>query len=264
MATKRVRQEHGMQQDQEPEAGFEDQISELPDAIFLHMIPFLPILNAAIRRSLLSKRWRRMWTLVPVLDFHDLRDIPHFGRHDSRNNDWCKFLENKNVKELDFLFIRKFLFGPYLISYFHLRELALLKWSGLSLSMTLVPSSLPSPKESCFDNIKMDDLTNLLLGCPSLEELNMYDWHGLSNPKVSSLSLKSMEFRYCFKCRHSDCRTVVVEAINLHLFVLRKVVSATTQISVCIWFSARQFDIVTVWWPEFSLVRPEKFTVRQL
>ncbi|KAJ1405478.1 F-box-like domain superfamily [Sesbania bispinosa] len=45
-----------------------DRISSLPDDVLIHILSFLPS-NEAIATSLLSSRWRSLWTLVPSLDF---------------------------------------------------------------------------------------------------------------------------------------------------------------------------------------------------
>ncbi|GMN64166.1 hypothetical protein TIFTF001_033232 [Ficus carica] len=80
MAGKKMKRDNRMEKDREPETVFENRISELPDAIILHILSFLPTLDA-VRMSVLSKRWRSMWTLVPVLDFSSLREILSIRNH---------------------------------------------------------------------------------------------------------------------------------------------------------------------------------------
>ena len=46
----------------------DDQISRLCDAIIQHIISFLPVRDAA-KTSVLSKRWRKVWASMPILDF---------------------------------------------------------------------------------------------------------------------------------------------------------------------------------------------------
>lgn len=45
-----------------------DRISELPDAILCHILSFIPT-KYAVRTSILSTRWKRIWASVPILDF---------------------------------------------------------------------------------------------------------------------------------------------------------------------------------------------------
>ncbi|GMN51561.1 hypothetical protein TIFTF001_020707 [Ficus carica] len=255
-----MKEQNGMEQDQEPETEHEDRISALPDAIILHILSFLPTLHT-VRTSLLSKRWRHMWTLASVLDFCDTRDIHYFRRLGENNHErkrfykfvdeclrqpyadttiykvklcmkyygdrmdgWLRFLINKNVEELDLCILPKPGRVLYCLPHFvlHLRALNVLKLSCLALE-TLVPTSLPSLKELYLRSIQMDDqvLNNLLLSCPSLKKLHIDYCHGLLNPKVSSLSLEYMEFRTSGNGVYSDCQTIEVEAINLHSFICK-------------------------------------------
>ncbi|XP_061363428.1 putative FBD-associated F-box protein At5g22720 [Gastrolobium bilobum] len=46
----------------------EDTLSNLPDEIILHILSFLEA-KTAVQMSVLSKRWRYLWTSLPVLDF---------------------------------------------------------------------------------------------------------------------------------------------------------------------------------------------------
>lgn len=45
-----------------------DRISALPSEVLCHILSFLPT-NYAVRTTLLSKRWKNIWTSVPNLYF---------------------------------------------------------------------------------------------------------------------------------------------------------------------------------------------------
>src|SRR4051812_37947719 len=51
-----------------------DQISSLPDDILQHILSFLETPNAA-QTSLLSKRWRHLWSYTPALNFEIYQDF---------------------------------------------------------------------------------------------------------------------------------------------------------------------------------------------
>ncbi|AEC05809.1 FBD, F-box and Leucine Rich Repeat domains containing protein [Arabidopsis thaliana] len=67
----------------------EDRISDLPDALLLQILSSLPTENA-IATSVLSKRWRSLWTMLPKLKF-DSNFNPVF---DDDNIDPTMFSEN--------------------------------------------------------------------------------------------------------------------------------------------------------------------------
>lgn len=50
-----------------------DRLSDLPDAILIHILSLLEFTRYAVRTSVLSKRWRNLWTQVPVLHLSNLK-----------------------------------------------------------------------------------------------------------------------------------------------------------------------------------------------
>ncbi|PON46031.1 LRR domain containing protein [Parasponia andersonii] len=206
--THAVKGPNGTEEDREPE----DRISELPDAIIIQILSFLPTI-VVVRTSLFSKRWRHVWTLVPVLDFSDSREVEFFRRPNEKNNErkkffkfvdeclkhpyadttitkfklemdfyggghrvdgWLRFPVIKSVKELDLHVspTRSIYYLPNAI--LSIRTLTLLKLNGLQLNGFPIVS-LPSLKVLYIKFFIMNDkaLNNLLLGCPYLEKLDI-------------------------------------------------------------------------------------------
>lgn len=48
--------------------GGDDRLSELPDSLIFHIIWFVPMVDV-VKTSVLSKRWRNLWTSAPFLNF---------------------------------------------------------------------------------------------------------------------------------------------------------------------------------------------------
>ncbi|KAL5721266.1 hypothetical protein ACHQM5_013846 [Ranunculus cassubicifolius] len=55
----------------------EDRISHLPENIHQYILSFLPAKHA-VRTSVLSTRWKNLWTLINNFDFHD--DLPYCSK----------------------------------------------------------------------------------------------------------------------------------------------------------------------------------------
>ncbi|XP_062103531.1 FBD-associated F-box protein At4g10400-like [Humulus lupulus] len=250
MDTKRVKEHDGTRQLESILSI--DRISELPDAVALHILSFIPTIFV-VRMSVVSKRWRHMWTLIHVLNFYDRRDLdylrkPNYNRDRNkffklvskclkhpfegttitkfklhvdfygghhRIDVWLRFPLRKKVKELDInVSPTTSRYSTLPCDLLSLTTLTVLKLCGLYLKIGSPIVSLPSLLVMEFTDIVTNDqtLNNLLLGCPCIEKLKL-NCHGLQQPQVLSSNLKSLEFF------QGGVQTVKVEAKNLHSFV---------------------------------------------
>ncbi|KAM5586504.1 FBD-associated F-box protein [Rosa sericea] len=196
-----------------PRAGMRDRISALSDALLSHILSFLPTL-CAVRTSILSVRWRNMWTSLPNLDFDDVRDsfdVP-IGPNDkitfttfvdrvflyrdsskikklglkilyskdfSRINDWICTAVWRNVVEIDLCLSCQEEDFQFPQSLFMCKTLKVFK-----LYSNLRTIKYPPPLPGCFPNLKFlhvefdypdpDSLKILSTRCPMLEELAIF------------------------------------------------------------------------------------------
>ncbi|KAF6163288.1 hypothetical protein GIB67_025152 [Kingdonia uniflora] len=103
-----------------------DFISNLPESLLFSILSLLDMYNMR-RTSMLSKRWRYLWTYIPRMDFHERRGIDfaafvdkslslhvapkiekfrfHFDSNhtsDEQIDAWIKFAVERFVVEFDF------------------------------------------------------------------------------------------------------------------------------------------------------------------
>ncbi|PWA39766.1 F-box domain, Leucine-rich repeat domain, L domain-like protein [Artemisia annua] len=95
-----------------------DRLSSLPDDV-IHRILSLICTKHAIRTSVLSSKWRFMWTLMPCLDFSRRDGLtichPQLSNLTLENGDWSSEVVNVDAPQLKNLTITKS-YGKYLIN----------------------------------------------------------------------------------------------------------------------------------------------------
>ncbi|EOA26100.1 hypothetical protein CARUB_v10019522mg, partial [Capsella rubella] len=222
----------------------EDRISELPEDLLLHILSSLPT-EDAIATSVLSKRWRSLWKLVPNLEF-DSEYHRDFSENVCRslNLHGALFLESlhlmirywREASESDIAMCIGIAFEH------HLRKLVL-DYDFRKQGLDIFPSSvlctlnnrleilelsgsmildLPSP--ACFKSLRElylyyihfendKSVRNLLCGCPSLEDLIM---HRCGNVKTFTVAVPSLQ-RLTINDRYTgrDGRGYVINAPSL-------------------------------------------------
>ncbi|XP_057775735.1 F-box/LRR-repeat protein At3g26922-like [Salvia miltiorrhiza] len=194
-----------------------DRLSELPDSLILMILSLLET-RYVVRTTLLSKRWRDLWTTVPRLKF--VRDDRRFicgvlaqWRGEkiisfylslvfSTPSDldlWLLFAVERQVEELHIDF------GPYSnaqyyppqrlypcssITELHLGSCCLLEIEGSVQWNRLKSLWIEVPDSSCDDAIK-----KILLGAPRLEKMILFIGKINENLSIRSTSLKKLIIR---------------------------------------------------------------------
>ncbi|EXB38078.1 F-box/LRR-repeat protein [Morus notabilis] len=256
MARKQVKLNNGTKKDCELNAMDADRFSELPDYIIHKILSFLPTIDA-VRMSLLSKRWRRMWYSLPALNFDDSAIVGDFNAKrfskvvgnclklrkadmlavDGDNaiskfrlatakmwrwssiNGWLSLVSKSKVKELDLHVSSRsktsFCLPPSIL---RIESLTCLRLANVEVE-DVDSASLPSLTSLSLEKVKLSDqvLCDLVSRCCSLERLVLKLCHGLSNPKVSSWSVKFLEIAYT-EFTISKMFHVEVGAVNLESF----------------------------------------------
>ncbi|KAK7850877.1 putative f-box protein [Quercus suber] len=208
-------------------------IEDLPDPIIQHILSYLST-EEAVRTSILSKRWKYLWTSIPKLDFdegeldrrmmfmkfvervlalHDPSDIKNFSlscnvQYDtSRINAWiCSVVEHK-VQELD-LYLRNFqeplALPPCLFTCESLEVLVLHMFHSLKLPSSISFSSL---KFLALEKVIFSDdhsTQQLFTGCPILEDLSIIDciWKNVKAVFDASIQFFKRDAEYDFLDAH--------------------------------------------------------------
>lgn len=153
-----------------------DRISNLPDSLLCHILSFLPT-KQSVATTILSTRWKPLWTVVPVLDFEDIKRQNQDDVAESNDGMtfthfvWRVYALRKpvHVKKLKLQFHNRSVVDPIYvrtwISYaigHHLEELRLYLLGNLSQPIELPQSFYNS------ESLKVLRLDGeVLLNCPS-------------------------------------------------------------------------------------------------
>ena len=196
-------------------------IDDLPDLIIQHILSYLST-EEAVRTSILSKRWKYLWTSIPKLDFdeegldrrmmfmkfvervlalHDPSDIKKFSlscnvQYDTSHiNAWICSVVMHKVQVLK-LYLRNFqeplALPPCLFTCESLEVLILHMFHSLKLPSSISFSSL---KFLALEKVIFSDdhsTQQLFTGCPILEDLSIIDciWKNVKAVCISSPMLQ--------------------------------------------------------------------------
>ncbi|EYU44902.1 hypothetical protein MIMGU_mgv1a022653mg [Erythranthe guttata] len=195
-----------------------DGISLLPDTILCHILSFLPT-KSSVRTSALSKRWLSLWSYVPNLDFesehqdiinrvtllHKALTINTFSliqKNDSsliNENEyqletWIMFAVARNVKNLHLSVVSNVFLPRRLFTCETLVNLRL-DDCGVVPNIGGGGVRLPRLKKLHLTYVLYEgdeSISNLLSGCPVLEELVMELIWGLVRCNVTSPSIERL------------------------------------------------------------------------
>ncbi|KAL9145551.1 hypothetical protein ABFS82_13G051300 [Erythranthe guttata] len=191
-----------------------DRLSDLPDSILSHILSFLPATSKSVATSILSRRWRYLWSYVPNLFFYyensdtinrvlllrKLHSINTFSLFDctKRNyhqiHTWITFAVERNVQNIE-IYLTVHLDSPRcLFTCKTLIDLTLHRCGVVPDRGSIV--FLPHLKRLRLIHVKYegdDSLSHLISGCPVLEDLVLRLCIDYCSCKISSPTIKSLD-----------------------------------------------------------------------
>ncbi|KAL0332942.1 UNVERIFIED_CONTAM: F-box/LRR-repeat protein [Sesamum calycinum] len=208
-----------------------DRISSLPDSVICHILSFLPTKDAAAT-SMLSTKWKHIFPLTPNLKLEfddsgmrkdlfasfvdrvlhvDLRDATHVhaikiwcrGEYKDRLKSWISAAVRLNVQSLDFKFLIQ---SPkwFANEISKCTRLTTLKLTNSPICV-LESLSLPTLKVLNLEWVGLFNettISNLLSGCPVLEELIMVDCRVYA--QTLSVCVPTLKRFTLQNCMHQD------------------------------------------------------------
>ncbi|KAK8502097.1 hypothetical protein V6N13_038606 [Hibiscus sabdariffa] len=178
------------------QAKYEGLLDSLPDQILCHILSFLPTRDA-VRTSILSRRWRYLFTSsISKLDFHDIKD----GLPDPRD------VSKQRIKSFK-KFVERVFFSPkhQRLEYFRVDDLWVADEDLLSVYNWLCAALWRGVREIdvFLFYADLEQFPNLLFTCSSLVTLKL-QFRGsgaemevptnVCSPNLRTLHLKDMEF----------------------------------------------------------------------
>ncbi|XP_055960841.1 F-box/LRR-repeat protein 25-like isoform X2 [Mercurialis annua] len=212
----------------------EDRISELPDAIIIHILSLLPSTKLCAKTCVLSKRWQHLWTYVPnitlsqydfpynerkniikrvvneTLAFHSSSKLNNFSIKISDLQElypsiesWLQLAVGRAVESLTLEFSGSstcYLLPQFLYSNSNIRSLTT-KFCKFVPDERISWSALKelSIRQSTLTD---EDIQNILYGTPLLEDLQLNYCHGIKlldlslKPKLKNLVINVKEFYF--------------------------------------------------------------------
>ncbi|KAG5229832.1 F-box protein [Salix suchowensis] len=179
-------------------------LNDLSQDILLHILSFLPTLES-ITTSLISKKWKSLWSLVPSLNFSYVHFPIYKNRYGCHVDSWVRYAIRNRVSELDLDFFidesfhivesegrRDYDFPFSVPRNGKVRVLKLCR-CDLTLPANMESMNLSSMKEIFFYQIYMTDdmVLNLLKACPNIEVLKL-NCYGMENLRLCSEKLKRL------------------------------------------------------------------------
>ncbi|XP_021758558.1 F-box/LRR-repeat protein At3g59190-like [Chenopodium quinoa] len=226
-----------------------DRISALSDTLLCIILSFLHI-YASVRTSVLSKRWRYVWTKVPVLDFSlvdssnkssfitfvykalVLNDAPELKLFHLSNvgvveeyhvDSWIWSMLRRNVLEVDLCSINRE--TKLAEGLFVSQKLRVLKLTGkYVLPVSVLYFMLPNLEILHLSGVILEDsLLDIYSVFPRLRELILRNWSRMKILNIHSASLKVLKIMY-FRLT-TGMQDIVIEAPNLEYLSLSDNVS---------------------------------------